>query len=145
MLFPKFMPFLAVTEKELGTGPEHMDQVCAPMHILLWTCHRLWLRVWKHVWKEKMICVWCGCVLLILLWKRICKVLPVLCSLSTCFLILPTACMQNITYISIFLDSSFIQRQTHESAGVSFLVFNVIFHGTALTPGLIWKHRREMF
>lgn len=31
--------------------------------------------------RKKMICVWCGCVLLILLWKRISRVLPVLCSL----------------------------------------------------------------
>lgn len=35
MIFPEFMPLLAVTEEELGIAPEHMDQVCAPMHIVL--------------------------------------------------------------------------------------------------------------
>lgn len=35
MIFPKFMPLLAVTEEELGIAPEHMDQGFAPMHILL--------------------------------------------------------------------------------------------------------------
>lgn len=35
MIFPKFMPLLAVTEDELGIAPEHMDQACALMHILL--------------------------------------------------------------------------------------------------------------
>lgn len=35
MIFPKFMLLLAVTEEELGIAPEHMDQVCALMHILL--------------------------------------------------------------------------------------------------------------
>lgn len=35
MIFPKFMPLLAVNEEELGIAPEHTDQACAPMHVLL--------------------------------------------------------------------------------------------------------------
>lgn len=80
--------------------------------------------------KRKMIGIWCGCVLLLLLWKQICEVIPVLCRLPAWFLMLPTACTQYITYASIFLESSFTQRKTCGSVGVSFLVFNGIFHVT---------------
>lgn len=109
-----------------GTGDcsrAYGPRICSNAHPLV-NMPQAMIKCLKAFVNRKMICVWCGCVLLLLLWKRICKVIPV-------FLMLPTVCLQHITYISISLEASFVQRQMCGSVGVSFLVFNGIFHGTA--------------
>lgn len=125
-----------------GTGDcsrAYGPRICSNAHPLV-NMPQAMIKCLKAFVNRKMICVWCGCVLLLLLWKRICKVIPV-------FPMLPTDCMQHITYISISLESLFVQRQMCRSVGVPspcWMIFFMVQHNTWINlKAVAERHSRD--